>query len=705
MNQIARDYITENNGSFVVHSHSGKGMGSYPTRAEAEKRLSQIEYFKHAGDVLDQVGGDMEPTEMVVLRKLMGKFLGEEAAEPAHQAADAGQKIGAGVVLMAPSGKVLLLLRSAAEKNYGGHWGLPGGKADDGETPEECAARECLEETGIAAAVGPGQLENLGTVTTPNGFEFTTFLARCAGETDATLDGEHDDWAWTDPAQLPEKIHPGVKETLEKLVRQAPGAADAIALDKDTVRTIDDVGRMHVASAHISKATVNPYYGKEIPGWQELGLDPERIYQMFRDPVELEKAAKSFQGIQVLIRHIPVSADDHRPDEIVGTTGTNAVFNAPYLDNELVIWAKPGIDAIESDAQRELSCGYGYTPVMEPGTFEGAPYDGRMTDIKGNHVALVNKGRAGPDVVVGDAALIEQPPKEGSMKMTITAMRLHSALMAGIIAPKIALDQQLKVSTALATSFAAINLGRADLKDPANRTAIVKLARDAAEPALTAEAKKAGGFGPDDVTMRVLDMIDAPVAAEPEDEDPEAKPASEWRKKAMDYFTSKGMDEKGANEACDALDPGMAKAAEDEVDDESAEEKAKREKDDKAKSEKAMDEQIAKSVKTEVDKAVDTERKRSKDAAEARQFVEPWVGKVSLAHDSAEDIYRTTLGMLGVKHEAVREGAALKILVEAQQKPNQRRQQADSFASDAAPPEGKAFSDMFPGAERIGHAA
>jgi hypothetical protein len=115
----------------------------------------------------------------------------------------------------------------------------------------------------------------------------------------------------------------------------------------------------------------------------------------------------------------------------------------------------------------------------------------------------------------------------------------------------------------------------------------------------------------------------------------------------------------------------------------------------------AMDRQIASSVST----AVETERKRSKDAAEARQFVEPWVGKVSLAHDSAEDIYRSTLGMLGVKHDAVREGAALKILVEAQPKPNARRAQDPSFAIDAAPLEGKAFTDMFPGAERIGHAA
>ncbi len=42
---------------------------------------------------------------------------------------------------------------------------------------------------------------------------------------------------------------------------------------------------------------------------------------------------------------------------------------------------------------------------MTPGTYAGVRYDGVMRDIAANHVALVRKGRAGPDVVVGDSAL------------------------------------------------------------------------------------------------------------------------------------------------------------------------------------------------------------------------------------------------------------------------------------------------------------
>jgi hypothetical protein len=39
---------------------------------------------------------------------------------------------------------------------------------------------------------------------------------------------------------------------------------------------------------------------------------------------------------------------------------------------------------------------------MESGTWNGQHYDGVMTEIRGNHLALVEIGRAGSDVVVGD---------------------------------------------------------------------------------------------------------------------------------------------------------------------------------------------------------------------------------------------------------------------------------------------------------------
>lgn len=49
------------------------------------------------------------------------------------------------------AGKILLATRTKAPAN--GVWSLPGGKVEPGETLEEAAAREVLEETGVVAAV------------------------------------------------------------------------------------------------------------------------------------------------------------------------------------------------------------------------------------------------------------------------------------------------------------------------------------------------------------------------------------------------------------------------------------------------------------------------------------------------------------------------------------------------------------------------
>lgn len=177
-----------------------------------------------------------------------------------------------------------------------------------------------------------------------------------------------------------------------------------LALDRASVRSYDADGRLHVAVANISKATVNPYVGREIPGWQELGLDPDRVYQLLRAPDELKKAAPTFNNLPLLSQHEPVSASDHKPALVIGATGSDAEFNAPYLQNSLVIWAADGVASVEAETRRELSCAYRYRPDMTPGTFEGTAYDGVMRDIVGNHVALVKEGRAGADVVVGDGA-------------------------------------------------------------------------------------------------------------------------------------------------------------------------------------------------------------------------------------------------------------------------------------------------------------
>lgn len=220
--------------------------------------------------------------------------------------------------------------------------------------------------------------------------------------------------------------------------RPATTAKDRLSLAQDrSLRSYDQDGRLHVESSNISKATVNPYYGGEIPNYRQLGLEPKKVYYLLRDPEELEKAAPTFNNLPLLNKHIPVSADEPQKEVIAGTTGSDTVFEDGYLKCSLAVWDAEAIAGIESGEQVELSSAYRYTADMTAGEFEGRHYDGVMRDIVGNHVALVDVGRAGRDVVVSDADPFNK--KENTMKLKAGA----KARIQAAVQPLLAQDAEL----------------------------------------------------------------------------------------------------------------------------------------------------------------------------------------------------------------------------------------------------------------------
>lgn len=199
---------------------------------------------------------------------------------------------------------------------------------------------------------------------------------------------------------------------------------DKMAFDA-SVRTTDENGHLRVAKTVISKAQVDPYYGYEIPGYEELGLDADRIYRLLRCPKELEKAADTFKGKQLLIKHTPVYAHDPGKEITIGAIGSDIVFDDGKLYADLTAWDEQGISLIESGKMKELSAGYAYRPDMTPGDFNGEAYDGVMRDIKGNHVALVERGRIGADAVISDSLPFEM--RFTNMKLKKGAEQLITA--------------------------------------------------------------------------------------------------------------------------------------------------------------------------------------------------------------------------------------------------------------------------------------
>ena len=193
-------------------------------------------------------------------------------------------------------------------------------------------------------------------------------------------------------------------------------------IEDESMRTLDEQGFMHVKQTNISKANVCPYRGNEIPDYEALKLDPNKIYKMLRPADELKKAEGTFNLLPLMDKHIPVSAFNLDDPEIkkhyVGTTGDKAAFDGKYLTNSLAIHTVGAIEDVMQATKRELSCGYRYTADMTPGSFNGENYDGRMTNIIGNHVALVDEGRCGPDVMVAD----EKPKHVNHYKSVRCAM-------------------------------------------------------------------------------------------------------------------------------------------------------------------------------------------------------------------------------------------------------------------------------------------
>lgn len=179
--------------------------------------------------------------------------------------------------------------------------------------------------------------------------------------------------------------------------------SDSFAFDGAiSARSKDENGFLHVAQSNLTKAVVNPYYGREIPGWQERGLDPTKIYYGYRAAEELEKAAPTFDGLPLLMGHHYESAEEPQKEYRVGSIGTGCHWEPPYVVGALTVTDKDAIDAIENGTAKELSCSYAYDPDFTAGEHEGIAYDFIMRNIRGNHVALVDTGRAGPDVVVAD---------------------------------------------------------------------------------------------------------------------------------------------------------------------------------------------------------------------------------------------------------------------------------------------------------------
>ena len=192
----------------------------------------------------------------------------------------------------------------------------------------------------------------------------------------------------------------------------------------------------------------------------QLDGDPERVVIVHRYPEDVfdPAAIASFEGKDVTQGHPPENLGPENQAayskghmENVRRVGDNTVADLYIKDAGLA-------SDVEAGVVREVSCGYlcSYVP-------DGDGY--RQTNIRGNHVAVVPKGRAGSTIAIKDAAIKAEKGRKNMSEFW------KSVLTAFGMAAKDASPEELEhMVTTTATALDAAPANEAQEAEPAEKT-------------------------------------------------------------------------------------------------------------------------------------------------------------------------------------------------------------------------------------------
>lgn len=149
------------------------------------------------------------------------------------------------------------------------------------------------------------------------------------------------------------------------------------------------------------------YLGKEIDPAGQFGLKPNGIYNVYRPVSEISKREfiESLNAKPLLDDHTVIgnvggmeSPDSKREAGVL--TEVKLVGNE--LRGRIDVWSPSLLEKIRQ-GKKELSLAYSCSFAPRRGVFNGEKYDFIQSDLKcGNHLALVDEARNGPDCRVTD---------------------------------------------------------------------------------------------------------------------------------------------------------------------------------------------------------------------------------------------------------------------------------------------------------------
>lgn len=176
-----------------------------------------------------------------------------------------------------------------------------------------------------------------------------------------------------------------------------------------------------IADVRAARTGIQRYAGHEV------GRPDMETVNVYRPPEEVFKtdslASYAFKPVTVDHPMDGVSADNWR-QLAVGNVGGDVVRDGGFVRVPLVVMDATAIKTIE-DGKRELSMGYECRLEFVDGvTPEGEAYQAVQRDIRINHAAIVDRGRAGPQCRIGDkgkpgAPSVREPVNQGKDTMTL----------------------------------------------------------------------------------------------------------------------------------------------------------------------------------------------------------------------------------------------------------------------------------------------
>lgn len=179
-----------------------------------------------------------------------------------------------------------------------------------------------------------------------------------------------------------------------------------------SARNYDLNGWFEIKGNPLSKVGVFDYSGAQVGA---PPADADRIFRVFRPAEELADpdTLASFRLTPLINDHTMLgegftNAEDYGVD---GVIGEDVYFADDVLRGNIKVFSKALAEDIKK-GKTELSCGYRCIYDFTAGSWNGQAYDVIQRKIRGNHVALVDEGRMGPDVSVLDHLIFTVDAKE-----------------------------------------------------------------------------------------------------------------------------------------------------------------------------------------------------------------------------------------------------------------------------------------------------